>query len=70
MTGQDLYDWLESALEMGKPTCQVHRKTKLQLVWITDEAGDLITWHFECKRCNREYKLIVGWQYLQIGDED
>lgn len=71
MTGQQLYEWLEAALEMGQPRCDLHRHQKLRLIWIADEDGDLITWHIECPfpKCNREFKLLVGFTYLEIPDD-
>ena len=61
-----LYEWIEAALQISKPCCQVHKKTRLQLVWLTDEQGELFDWYIECSVCNREYGLSVGFYPINI----
>lgn len=71
MKGVELYEWIEAALAMGKPKCDIHRKTLLKLVWIIDEDDELITWHIECPRpdCNREFRILVGFPYVSRGED-
>lgn len=62
LTSQQLYDWLEMAIAMGKPTCDKHKRTVLELVYITDDMDNLITWWVCCPTCKTEYQLLVGWK--------
>ena len=70
---QNLYDWLEMTLELGKATCEVHTKTKLKLVFIVDEnEEELITWYLECpkKKCNIEYTVNIAFVPIPIPEGD
>lgn len=66
-----LYEWIQAALEIAEPCCEIHKRTKLQLVYITDEEGDLITWYLECPRpkCNREYSFLMSFYPIVVPDE-
>lgn len=60
---KNLFTWLEMALEYSTPICSVHKRTKLKLVFLLDEEeGELITYYFECPKCNREYQIIIGFE--------
>lgn len=66
-----LREWIEAALQIGKPTCEIHQKTRLQLVWVGDE-DNLVTWYIECpkKGCNREYSLLITFYPLVIPESN
>lgn len=66
-----LYEWIEAALQIGKPCCEIHKKTRLQLVWLVDENDNLIDWYIECPnpKCNREYLFLMSFHLRVIPDE-
>lgn len=64
-----LYTWLELSLKYAEPHCCVHKRTKLQLVWITDEEGDdAVTWYFECPKCNKQHNIVIAFDPVSIPE--
>ncbi|MBA2706117.1 MAG: hypothetical protein H0U60_19965 [Blastocatellia bacterium] len=67
----ELYEWIQWAMQMADPCCTVHKKTKLELVWLVDQDDELVLWYIRCPRkdCNREYSIQVGVVPIIIGEE-
>jgi hypothetical protein len=67
----ELYLWLKQTLDIAEPCCRVHKKTRLRLVYITDDDGDLVTWYLECPKpnCHREYMLTIEFTLVDIPDD-
>jgi len=61
-------DWIEATLQLSGATCEIHKKSKLELVWFGEEE-DPDLWYIRCPKCNREYEICVIFQYKEIQEK-